>query len=140
MLTVNATEARRDWSAVLDSVIREKPAFIKRTRDYVFLTDLRSLETLLEVYTFSAVYYYEDDGSVTLSLDQLDLVENGNSEQDARIKLSASILEYANDYYTEFSYWARGDRKSHIPYVLKALVIDDVEKIGGLIECRHGKI
>ena len=137
---ISSTDARRDWSAVVDSVLREKPAFIKRTRDYVFLSDLSILESLLQAYTLSAVKFIEEDGSVTLSLDQLDLVENAPSEQDALKNLSSAVLEYAQDYYREFAYWSRGDRKFHIPYVLKALILNDPEKIGGLIECRHGGI
>ena len=137
---ISSTDARRDWSSLVDSVLREKPVFIKRTRDYMFLSDLPILESLLQAYTLSAVKYVEDDGSVTLSLDQLDLVENAPTEQDALKNLSSAILEYAEDYYREFAYWSRGDRKLHIPYVLRALILNDTQKIGGLIKCRHGGI
>ena len=137
---ISSTDARRGWSSVVDSVLREKPAFIRRTRDYIFLSDLAVLESLLQAYTFSAAKFIEEDGSITLSLDQMDLVENAGSEQDALRNLSSAVLEYAEDYYNEFAYWSRGDRKSHIPYVIKALILNDPEKIGGLIECRHGEI
>ena len=137
---ISATDARYNWSSVVDSVIWKRPAFIKRTRNYMFLADFSILEALLQPYAFSAVEYTEDDGSVTLSLDQLDLAENAPSVQTAIEKLSSAILDYAEDYYSEFTYWSRGDRKSHIPYVLKALVLNDAKKIGGLIECRHGEI
>ena len=33
MLATSATEVRKEWSSVLDSVVRDKPQFIKRTRD-----------------------------------------------------------------------------------------------------------
>ena len=137
---INSTDARREWSSVVDSVLREKPKFIKRTRDYMFLSDLPILESLLQAYELSAVRLLEDDGSVTLSLDQLDLIENAPTEQDALNCLASAILEYAEEYYSDFAYWSRGDRKSHIPYVLKALILNDTQKIGGLIECRHGGI
>ena len=137
---ISASDARRDWSSVFDSVLREKPAFIKRTRDYVFLSDLSILESLLSAYTLSAVKCVEDNGSITLSLDQIDLIENGPTEQEAMENLSSAILDYATDYYNEFVYWSRGDRKSHIPFVLKVLILNDIKKIGGLIECRHGGI
>ena len=138
MIALNATQVRNDWSAVVDSVIREKPKFIKRTRDYMLLSDVNIIMQLLEPHTLTAETFVEDDGSVTISLDQIDLVENGNDEKEAIKKMAAAILEYAEDYYKEFSYWARGDRKTHIPFVLKALVLNDVDRIGGLIQCRHG--
>jgi len=140
MTALNATQARNEWSAVLDSVVREKPQFIKRTRDYMFLADISVLEDILTAYTFHAEIFTEDDGSLTASLDEISLVENGTDMQDALHKLGAAILEYANDFYNNYSYWARGDGKQHIPFILKALVINNVEKIGGLIKCRRGEI
>lgn len=140
MIAINATQARNEWSAVVDSVIREKPRFIKRTRDYMFLSDVGVLETLLSAYTLHAEIGLEDDGSVTISLDEIDLVENGADERDALLKLARAVLEYSEDYYNEFTYWARGDRKAHLPYVLKALILNDAEKIGGVIQCRRGEI
>ena len=139
VIAVNATDVRKEWSAVMDSVIREKPKFIKRTRDYVFLSDLHTVESMLGAYHFSAKEFIEDNGSVTLALDQLDLVENGADRQEAIEKMAAGILEYAEDYYLDFSFWARGDRVNDIPYVFMALIVNDIQKIGGLIQCRHGE-
>ncbi|MBQ3968599.1 MAG: hypothetical protein II688_07920, partial [Lachnospiraceae bacterium] len=99
------------------------------------------MEELLEGYSYSAVLMKENDGSVTLALNEIDLVENGKDEYDARLKLASAILEYAEDYYSDFSYWGSApNRKSHIPYVFKALFIGDIQKIGESIRCQVGKI
>ena len=138
---MNATEVRKEWSTVVDATVREKPQFFKRTRDLVFLSDFHFMEELLEGYSYSAVLMKEDDGSVTLALNEIDLVENGKDEYDARLKLASAILEYAEDYYSDFSYWGSApNRKSHIPYVFKALFIGDIQKIGESIRCQVGKI
>jgi len=139
MLAINATKARNEWSSVVESVIREKPAFIKKTRDYLFLSDIGILEKLLSAYSFHARILPEDDGTVTLSLDEIGLTENAPDLSGAVSALAGAILEYSEDYYKEFSYWSRGSGKSHIPYVFKALILNDINKIGDLIECRHGK-
>ena len=139
MNTMKATDVRRDWSKIIDSVIREKPAFIRRTRDDLFLSNIAILHSILEAYEFNASKYIEDDGSVTLSLDAIDLVENASTEGEAILKLAESILEYANDYYDNFDYWNRGNRKSHVPYVIRALILNDSQKIGGLLKCHPGK-
>jgi len=139
MLVMSATKVRNEWSAVVDTVIRDKPMLIKRTRDYMFLSDVGFLNELLTAYVFHAQVFTEDDGSTTISLDEIDLIENSASEQEALLKLAEAIYEYSKDYYNDYSYWARGDRKAHMPYVIKSLLLDDVEKIGGLIQCRHGK-
>ena len=140
MKAMNSTQVRSEWSSVVDSVVREKPILIKRTRDRMLLANVGLLSELLEVYTFHATLYDEKDGSVTISLDEIDIVENGKDEQDAKLKLAKSILDYSEDYYNDFTYWSRGNRKAHTPYIFKALILGDIETIGGLIECRHGEI
>lgn len=138
---LSSTDVRKDWSAVIDATVRIKPQFVKRTRDCMFLSDLHFMQDLLEGYTYTANRLEEDDGSVTLALNEIDLVENGADEDDARLKLASAILEYAEDYYSDFSYWGSApNRKSHIPYVFKALFIGDVQKIGKCIQCQAGKI
>jgi hypothetical protein len=140
MLTMNATDVRKDWSEVVDKVIREKPQFIKRTRDYLMLSDVNFMESLLDAYHFTAKEETEDDGSITLSLNEIDLVENGKDEKEAKRKLAESILEYSENFYTDFNYWGTApNRKAHIPYVFKALILGNAAKIGELVTCQSGK-
>ena len=96
---MNATDVRKKWSSVVDATVRVKPQFFKRTRDYVFLSDFHFMEDLLAGYSYSATQMAEEDGSITLALNEIDLVENGKDEKDARKKLASAILEYAEDYY-----------------------------------------
>ena len=140
MITLNATDVRNDWSTVVDTVVREKPQFIKRTRDCMLLSNIKLMETLLTAYTFTAEKFIEDDGSITLSLDQIDLVENAETESEAILLLAQAIIDYSEDYYNNYNlYSVAPNRKSHIPYVFKSLIIDDVNKIGELIQCHNGK-
>ena len=138
---MNATDVRKEWSAIVDNTVRQKPQFFKRTRDYLVLSDLHFMEELLAAYSYSAIRMDEEDGSVTLALNEIDLVENGKDETEARMKLAAAILEYAEDFYNDFSYWSRApNRKSHVPYVFKALFMGDIRKIEDSILCQAGKI
>jgi hypothetical protein len=140
MLAMNATSVRNEWSIVVDRVIRKKPQFIKRTRDYMLLADIEFFENILAAYEFSAVSHTEDDGSVTLSLNEMDLAENAETEEAARMKLAEAIMEYAEDFYNEFEYWgSAANRKPHIPYVFKALIQNDTRKLAGQIKCQPGK-
>jgi len=43
MLEMSATTVRKEWSAVVDSVVREKPIVVKRTRDRMFLASIAFL-------------------------------------------------------------------------------------------------
>ena len=140
MLMEQATNVRKEWSAVCDSVIHEKPKFIKRTRDKMWLSSLETMKNILDIYQFTAQKWIEEDGTVTLSLNEIDLVENGENEDAARFKLAQSILEYSVDYYNNYAVYSQSaNRKSHIPYIFKALIIDDAKQIGEIIQCQDGE-
>ena len=140
MLTMNATDVRKNWSEVSDTVIRTRPQFIKRTRDYMMLSNIEFLESILTAYTYTAIELSEEDGSITLSLNEIDLVENAPTLNEAKHQLAEAILEYSTDYYNEFNLWSSApNRKEHIPYVFKALIMDDVKKIEECILCQTGK-
>ena len=140
MLMEQATNVRKEWSAVCDSVIHEKPKFIKRTRDKMWFSSLETMKNILDIYQFTAQKWIEEDGTVTLSLNEIDLVENGENEDAAKFKLAQSILEYSVDYYNNYAVYSQStNRKSHVPYIFKALIIDDAKQIGEIIQCQDGK-
>ena len=140
MFTINATDVRKDWSRTIDMAVREKPVFINRTRDDLILADTNTLVELLNVYSFTAQKYVEDDGSITLSLNEIDLIENAKNESDAKLLLAESIIEYAGEFYNNFALWSSApNRKKHIPYILKALILEDAVRIGALIICQTGE-
>ncbi|MCD8242088.1 MAG: hypothetical protein LUD73_06930, partial [Lachnospiraceae bacterium] len=60
MLMEQATEVRKQWSAVCDSVIHEKPKFIKRTRDKMWFSSLDTMVDILDGYHFTSDKYVED--------------------------------------------------------------------------------
>lgn len=140
VLAMNATDVRKEWSSVVDSVVRDKPTFIKRTRDKIWLSNLDTMSQILSAYQFTAEQFIEDDGTITLSLDQIDLVENGKTESEVKEKLALAIMEYAVEYYENYSlYSIAPNRKKHIPYIFKALILDDIRKLGENIVCRVGR-
>lgn len=140
MLAINATEVRKEWSSVVDSVVRDKPTFIKRTRDKMWLSNLDTMEEILNAYSFTAEKFLDDAGTVTLSLNEIDLIENAPTEAEAKKLLAKSIMEYAEEYYKNYSFYSKApNRKKHIPYVFKALITDDIEKLEESIVCHDGK-
>ena len=107
----------------------------------VMLSDINIIEKLLDAYRFTARKYVEPDGSITLGLVEIDLAENGKNEEEALNKIAESILEYSEDYYKDFDFfYSAPNRKPHLPYVIKSLILNDINKIGELILCRHGEI
>lgn len=88
----------------------------------MWFSNLDTIYEILQAYPFSTVKYIEDNHSVTLSLNEINLVENGSDEQEARFNLGKSILEFSLDYYNEYELYSRSpNRKGHIPYIFKAV-------------------
>ncbi|MGL4484260.1 MAG: hypothetical protein ACRCUS_04860 [Anaerovoracaceae bacterium] len=135
-----STVVRENFSEYIDKSVYEKPQFIKRTRNKLVLTDVEMLSQLLGNVKFEAISNTENDGSMTIALKDIDLVENGENFGEAISKLAAAILEYAQEFYSEFELWSRApNRKAHIPYIFKALILADIEKIGEEIVCQSVK-
>ncbi len=140
MFIKNATDVRKEWGSVIDTVVREKPVFVKRSRDIIYLLSQNNINQLLSNYTFTANAFTENDGSITLSLNEVDIAANGKDQAEALDILARDLQEYAEEYYAEFEYWyASMNRKSHYPYILRVLSTDDKEKLKELITCQAGK-
>ena len=140
MVMEQATEVRKEWSSYCDGVIREKPIFIKRTRDKMWFSNLDTMSDILKAYSFTAYRYVEEDGSVTLSMNEIDLVENGATEQLARLALAKALLDYSEEYYSNYEMYSHApNRKEHVPYIFRALIMYNPEKIGECFQCQDGK-
>lgn len=140
MVPKNATEVRKEWSSVLDSVVRDKPTLIKRTRDQLWFSNLEIMTDILDGYQFTAECIREEDSSITMVLNEIDLVENAPTEQEAKRKLAQSIVEYAVEFYDNYALYSHApNRKKHIPYVFKALIVEDISELEGKIICHGGE-
>lgn len=140
MFSVGASEVRKDWSRVIDSVVREKPAFIKRTRDYMMLCTTDMIYELVSSIKYVANKYVEDDGTITLSMKSLDITANGDTEAAAKSALVGSLIEYAEEFYEEFELYSKApNRRSHLPYVVKALTAKTPKDLEDAVVCQDGE-
>ena len=140
MLAMSSSDVRRDWSSVLDCVIRRKPVFIRRTRDNMMLCSVEMAAQLVGNVSIVAEQFTEDDGSITLSAGVLDIVAHGADLDSAKCALANNIMEYAEEYYQEFELYSRApNRKAHLPYVMKALTAKSPKELEEAVVCRDGK-
>lgn len=140
MLAICSSDVRKSWSGIMDSVIRKKPAFIRRTRDYMMLSSIETIAALVENTKYIADEYHEEDGSVTLSLRDLDIVSNGPDIAAAKKALVEDIMEYAEEYYAEYELYSTApNRKSHLPFVMKALTAKNPDELEAAVLCQPGK-
>jgi antitoxin YefM len=130
------TEARNQFSTLYDSVFNSfNPAIVKRKQtEQVAMLRVDLLKMVLEDYKLNPEVLQEDDGSITLALDSLDIYAN-NSTLDLAIKdLIEELKIYAQDYLDRSQlFFHAPNRKPHFPYILRILLCDNDEEIRTLL-------
>lgn len=135
MQTINATDVRKEFSQFIDTVVREKPVVIKRNRDHVLSISLEQTVNLLTDYHFHMNIFNEEDGSTTATLNELDLIINTMDKGNMKNLMAQEILDYAEDYFEQFNlYYNSPNRQKHFPYVLKAILANNLEEVEGFID------
>jgi len=129
---INLTEARKGFSSLYDQVFNTfKPTIINRK--LVLRVDLQKM--LLSHFSLKPEIITEDDNSVTLALDQLELYVNGNTLEKAIEILINDLKFYAQDYIQRSQLFLHApNRRSHFPYILRVLLCNNDEEIRSLLE------
>lgn len=137
---LNATDVRKHWSEFIDSVVRHKPAQVKRNRDILTVLSMDQLEALLESLKIKICIVQEKDGSFTGTIDNLDLAANESSIEQLKQTLLQDLVEYASEYMENFDmYFKSPNRKAHFPYVYKVnTLVDSTEQLKEEVEIYQG--
>lgn len=134
---LNLTEARKEFSSLYDQVFNSlKPTIIKRKKtEEVLVLRVDQQKMLLANYSLKPEIVKEDDGSITLALDNLEIYSNGSSLEGAINELVEDLKVYASDYLQRSQLFLNApNRKSHFPYILRVLLCDSDKDIRDLLE------
>ena len=131
------SEARKEFTHLYNQVYDEaKPVLIRRhkTEEVVALrADLQKL--ILQSLSFHPKVLPEDDESVTLAIDVLEMVVNAATLTEAKHQLATDLIDYANDYLERPQlFLAAPNRRGHFPYVLRILLCDNIDEVKTLLE------
>lgn len=134
---IKFTEARNDFSNLYNEVYNGlKPIIIRRKQaEQVLLirTDLQ--KELLEEYRLKPKKLSENDGSITLALDEIELYVNADTIEDAVRELIQDLKIYAQDYIQRPQLFLNApNRRSHFPYILRVLLCDNDDEVKALLE------
>jgi len=130
------TEARNQFSTLYDSVYNSfNPAIVKRKQtEQVAMLRVDLLKMVLEDYKLIPEVIQEDDGSITLALDSLELYANNSTLDLAAKDLIEDLKIYAQDYLDRSQlFFHAPNRKPHFPFVLRILLCDNDEEIRTLL-------
>lgn len=136
----NATDVRKNWGEFIDSVIRDKPKIIKRSRDRIIAMNFEMMQELLGNLKLTVTLLEEDDGSISGVIEELNLMANAGNEETLLDVLALDALLYADDYYREFSYWhSAPNRIAHLPLIMAIISKEDTDGVKELFRCQVGK-
>lgn len=135
MNLINATEVRKKWSEFIDVVVRKHPISFKRNRDVLTILSMEHVDGMLSKYELNMSIFNEEDGTITATLDEIDIAVNAATIEDVHEQLLTDIVQYALDYMEDFEmYFHAPNRKAHFPYVYKILLSEhDVDKLKAMI-------
>jgi antitoxin YefM len=137
---IQFTEARNQFSTLYDSVFNTfNPTIIKRKQtEEIALLRVDLLQMVLVKFTLHPEILPEKDGSVTLTLDQLELYVNNLTFEAALADLIQDLKIYAQDYIARPQLFLQSpNRKGHFPYILRVLLCDSDSEIGSLLEFKN---
>ncbi len=131
------TDARQRFTAVLDSVQAFNPIAIqprKASEGYTFLLNHPMLTGILSYFEFKPEVISEDDGSITISVDDLELVVNAETITEALEELAYDLVDYSKRYMSKFPLYSNApNRRHHLPYVFRVLICQDVSEVKSML-------
>jgi len=136
----NLTEARKEFSSLYDQVFNMyQPAIIKRKKsEEVMVLRVDQQKMLLANYSLKPEIIKEDDNSITLALDHLELFSNGSNLDEAVNDLINDLKIYASDYIQRSQLFLNApNRKAHFPFILRVLLCESDEEIRQLLELNN---
>ncbi|RJQ32067.1 MAG: exoribonuclease R [Peptococcaceae bacterium] len=134
---VQFTSARKSFTELFDNVWhRSLPAVIKRHQaEEVLLLRRDMQQDILQAYKLTPEVLPEENGSVTLALNELDLAVNASTFEEAVNELIRDMKIYAEDYRERPQLFLNApNRKGHFPYLLRVWLCNDDQEIRSLLE------
>lgn len=132
---LRATEARRNYSQVLEDAVRVRPQVIRKLRDTVYWISADHLDTMLSPCRLTLHVREDADGSLYGTFDELDVADSGKDIDELKNNLSEALREYAESYMAEFAlYYNSPNRRKHLPYVWRIMMQNGPEGIAGLFD------
>ncbi|HEX3012512.1 MAG TPA: hypothetical protein VHQ70_10900 [Syntrophomonadaceae bacterium] len=133
MQVLNASDVSSDFNGFIDKVVIEKPVVFKQNSNYIISMSREQVMSVFKDYIFSPIFN-EEDGIMTGTLKDFDLVVQGQSREEVITKLTVDLIDYTQDYFNDFQlYFNSPNRQKHFPYIIKVLLSDSFRQVEELL-------
>lgn len=112
------------------------PAIIStRSGEEIVLLQRDLLQEILKSHSLKPEVLPEDNGSITIALDELEIYINNATKESAPNDLINDLKIYAEDYCNQFElYFNSVNRRQHILYILRILLYTTSDEIKALLD------
>jgi hypothetical protein len=133
MQVLSANDVNNDFARFVDKVIIEKPMVFKQNQNYVLSMSRELVMSVFADKTFIPLFT-EEEGIITATLKDFDLVVQGRSRDEVMTKLTVELIDYTQDYFNDFQlYYYSPNRQKHFPYIIKVLLSDSFKQVEDLL-------
>ena len=135
-LAENSSDVRQHFSEFLDSVVRDRPSFVKRNRDMLVALNLEHLGVLVDAVQFHAFIEKDENGELIGTIEEIDdIIVIGATTDEVIDEIAKEIMEYAEEYLTDSFrlYFNSPNRRKHLPYVMKVAMQNNFADVKRLI-------
>lgn len=140
LLAEKSSTVRSNWSEFVDTVLHKVPKFVQRNERDVFMSlNMDIMLSVLEGVRYSIEVEYDDEADEYVAgFDDTWVLAAKPTPEETIDELLKQYVEYSFDYFSDFGkYYNAPNLKSQVPYVLKALILNDVEKIKKYIDVKY---
>lgn len=124
MMQMFSTSTARDKFAELRrEALKGREILIEDSKQHnsplISIISTELLDTLTETFVFAPRWAHDEDGSFTVSLDEIDIIGYGDTQEEAADVLATAATEYAELYFTELPFYFSPivNRSSHFAYL-----------------------
>lgn len=139
-LAVKSSDVRTGWAEFVDEVIHRVPKFVQRNERDMFLSmNLDFTSQLLEHLRYRIIVEHDEEANEYItSSEGIWIVESGETEKKAIKNYLESFIEWSEDYFQEFSLnYNTPNLKPQFPYILKALILNDPDKLLSYVDVQY---
>jgi hypothetical protein len=127
------SEARNGFADIFDAAIAHAPTRIARRRSgEAILIGQEDLLALTEPFTFHPAVYFEPQ-AVSIWLPELELWGRGVDYESARDDLVDEVRQYLAEYLADERLRAAPNHRPHVPWVVRAMLLDDSQLADALV-------
>lgn len=137
------TNARSHLTELIDRVQRQAPAVIKprkKSEEPTVVLSRSLVHMLLEenpgVVRITPQFVEEPDGSITVSLDPMDIAVNAHTRHAAIHAACQEAIDYAKEYLSPQNaalYMRSPNRKDHLSIVIRTALSDSIDEVAEIL-------